>query len=61
MAWPNVSLVAANEEQWAEAIAKVRGRSWQSDWDRLVESYDWQVIADHMAAKILSAPAMVRS
>lgn len=61
MAWPNVSLVVANEEQWVEAIAKVRGRSWQSDWDRLVESYDWQIVADHLAAKILSAPAMVQS
>jgi len=60
MAWPNVSLVEANEEKWVEAIVKARNRYWQSDWDQLVEAYDWQVIADHMATRILSVPAAVQ-
>jgi glycosyltransferase involved in cell wall biosynthesis len=53
MAWPNVLLVERDEQRWVDAIEKMRTRRWRSDWDGLVESYDWQVIADRVAHSIL--------
>jgi glycosyltransferase involved in cell wall biosynthesis len=55
MAWPNVSLVELDEQRWVDAIEKARSRRWCGDWDYLVESYDWQVIADRVAHSILAA------
>ena len=52
LAWPNIILAEANPQAWADAFVQARSMSWQPVWDRIVEAYDWQAIADN-AAKIM--------
>jgi glycosyltransferase involved in cell wall biosynthesis len=57
LAWPNISLAEPNPTDWADAFVKARSMSWQPAWDRIVEEYDWQVLADNAAKTMLSALA----
>ena len=52
LAWPNIILAEANPQTWADAFVQARGMSWEPAWDRIVEAYDWQVLAD-IAAKAM--------
>jgi len=52
LAWPNVILAEPNPQAWADAFVRARGMSWEPAWDRIVEAYDWQVLAD-IAAKAM--------
>jgi glycosyltransferase involved in cell wall biosynthesis len=52
LAWPNIILAEANPQAWADAFVQARGMSWEPAWDRIVEAYDWQVLAD-IAAKAM--------
>ena len=57
LAWPNILLAEPNPAAWMEAFVQARSMSWQPPWDRIVEEYDWQVLADSAAKTMLSAPA----
>jgi len=52
LAWPNIILAEPNPQAWADAFVRARGMSWEPAWDRIVEGYDWQVLAD-IAAKAM--------
>jgi glycosyltransferase involved in cell wall biosynthesis len=53
LAWPNVFLTELKVEAWVEAIVKAQQAKWESDWDTLIEAFDWNVLADRMAAVML--------
>lgn len=55
LAWPNILLAEPNPAAWADAFVGARSMSWQPAWDRIVEEYDWQVLADGAAKTMLSA------
>ena len=55
LAWPNVILAEPNPQAWADAFVQARAMSWEPAWDRIVEAYDWQVLAD-IAAKAMIGP-----
>jgi glycosyltransferase involved in cell wall biosynthesis len=55
LAWPNILLAEAHPEAWADAFVRARSMSWQPAWDRIVEEYDWQVLADSAAKTMLKA------
>ena len=57
IAWPNVLLAEPNPTAWAEAFVQARNMTWQRDWDRFVEPYDWSILSNRIAEKLL-APAM---
>ena len=52
LAWPNIILAEPNPQAWADAFVRARGMAWEPAWDRIVEAYDWQVLAD-IAAKAM--------
>jgi glycosyltransferase involved in cell wall biosynthesis len=56
LAWPNVLLAEAHPQAWADAFVRARSISWQASWDRIVEEYDWQALADKAAKTMLSVP-----
>jgi len=47
--WPNVLLVERNLNDWVAAILQAKNRVWDSDWDEIIEEYDWQQLANRMA------------
>jgi hypothetical protein len=47
-------LAEPNASAWADAFVQARSMSWQPAWDRIVEQYDWQVLADSAAKTMLS-------
>jgi glycosyltransferase involved in cell wall biosynthesis len=53
LAWPNIILAEANPHAWADAFVRARSMSWQPAWDRIVEPYDWQAIADNAASTMI--------
>jgi glycosyltransferase involved in cell wall biosynthesis len=55
LAWPNILLAEPNPAAWADAFVQARSMPWQPAWDRIVEQYDWQVLADGAAKTMLSA------
>jgi glycosyltransferase involved in cell wall biosynthesis len=57
LAWPNILLAEPHPAAWADAFVQARSMSWQPVWDRIVEQYDWQMLADSAAKTMLSAPA----
>jgi glycosyltransferase involved in cell wall biosynthesis len=54
LAWPNMLLAEPNASAWADAFLQARSMSWQPAWDRIVEQYDWRVLADSAAKTMLS-------
>ncbi len=56
LAWPNILLAEPQPAAWADAFVRARSMSWQPAWDRIVEEYDWQTLADSAAKVMLSAP-----
>jgi glycosyltransferase involved in cell wall biosynthesis len=54
--WPNILLAEPNPPAWADALVQARSISWQPEWDRIVEEYDWQALADSAARSMLSMP-----
>lgn len=53
--WPNVFLTELKVDAWADAIVRSLRSKWNSDWDGLIEAFDWNVLADRMAAVMLDA------
>ncbi len=53
LSWPNVYLVDRRPDAWVRAILKASKASWQPEWDRIVEDYDWDAIAGRVATAIL--------
>jgi len=53
LAWPNIILAEPNVKAWADAFVQARSLSWQPEWDRFAEAYDWEVLADNAATKIM--------
>ena len=56
LAWPNILLPEPSPEAWADAFVQARSITWKPAWDRIVEQYDWQVLADSAAKTMLSGP-----
>ena len=56
LAWPNILLAEARPAVWADAFVRAHSMSWQPAWDRIIEKYDWQALADSAAKTMLSAP-----
>jgi glycosyltransferase involved in cell wall biosynthesis len=54
--WPNVLLAEPNPSAWADALVQARSLAWQSDWDRIVEAYDWSILAARIADALLACP-----
>lgn len=54
--WPNVLLAEPNPTSWADALVQARSLAWQSDWDRIVEPYDWSILAARIADALLASP-----
>ena len=48
--WPNVILMEQDVSSWARELAATRYRIWNPEWDRIFEKYDWDAIANSMAA-----------
>ncbi len=57
LAWPNVLLAEPDPVSWAEALVRARSMTWQPEWDRFVEPYDWSILANRIADALLAAPA----
>lgn len=57
LAWPNVVLAEPAPATWADAFAQARGMTWQSDWDRFVEPYDWSILSNRIADALLAPSA----
>jgi len=57
LAWPNVILAEPNRAAWADAFLKARSMSWQSEWDRFVEPYDWSILSNRIAGVLLAPSA----
>jgi glycosyltransferase involved in cell wall biosynthesis len=57
LAWSNVLLAEPNPAAWSEAFIKARAMTWQPEWDRFVEPYDWSILANRIADALLAAPA----
>jgi glycosyltransferase involved in cell wall biosynthesis len=53
--WPNILLVDRNVEAWVDAICRVRHGRWSPEWDALAEPYDWNALAQKMAAVLLAS------
>jgi glycosyltransferase involved in cell wall biosynthesis len=51
--WPNVFLTDLKVDSWVEAIIRSQQSIWNPDWDELIEAFDWNVLADRMAAFML--------
>jgi glycosyltransferase involved in cell wall biosynthesis len=56
LAWPNILLAEPNPGAWADAFVQARSMRWQPAWDRIVEEYDWQALANSAAKTMLSVP-----
>ena len=56
LAWPNILLAEPVPAAWADAFVRARSLSWQPAWDRIVEEYDWQALADSAAKTMLGVP-----
>ena len=57
LAWPNVLLAEPNPGVWADAFVRAKTMSWQPEWDRFVEPYDWSILSNRIADALLAAPA----
>jgi glycosyltransferase involved in cell wall biosynthesis len=53
--WPNVFLTELRVDAWVEAIVRAQHSKWKSEWDKLIDAFDWEVLADRMAAIMLGA------
>lgn len=51
--WPNVKLVERDVDGWANAICELKDAKWQTEWDSLVEAYDWGTLARKIAVIML--------
>jgi glycosyltransferase involved in cell wall biosynthesis len=49
---PNINLVSRDVAAWVAAILELRRATWQPEWDRQVDRYDWQALADRLALLI---------
>jgi glycosyltransferase involved in cell wall biosynthesis len=58
--WPNVLLTELRVEAWVEAIVKAQHSRWKPEWDAIIEEYDWDALADRMAAVLLAAEVRER-
>ncbi|HWZ99901.1 MAG TPA: glycosyltransferase [Candidatus Dormibacteraeota bacterium] len=57
LAWPNVILAEPNPAAWADAFVQSSNLSWQPDWDRFVEPYDWSILSARIADALLAPSA----
>lgn len=57
LALPHVSLLAADAESWAAALAREAAEpaAWQPDWDETIRAYDWQTVLQGMEALLIEA------
>jgi len=53
--WPNVFLTDLRVDAWVEAIVRAQHSRWKSEWDMIIEAFDWDALADRMAAVMLGA------
>jgi glycosyltransferase involved in cell wall biosynthesis len=53
--WPNVFLTELRVDAWVEAIVRAQQSRWKPEWDVIVEVFDWDALADRMAAVMLDA------
>ena len=53
LAWPNVFLTELRVEGWVDALVRARRSEWRTEWDALVELYDWNTLADRIASVML--------
>ena len=53
--WPNVFLTDLRVDAWVEAIVRAQHSRWKSEWDIIIEAFDWEALADRMAAVMLGA------
>ena len=53
--WPNVFLTDLRVDAWVEAIVRAQHSRWKSEWDMIIEAFDWDALADRMAAVMLRA------
>jgi glycosyltransferase involved in cell wall biosynthesis len=53
--WPNVFLTELRADAWAEAIVTAQYSKWKPEWDAIIEAFDWDALADRMAAVMLDA------
>jgi glycosyltransferase involved in cell wall biosynthesis len=51
--WPNVFLTELRVNAWVDAIVRAQHSRWNPEWDAVVEGFDWDVLADRMAAVML--------
>lgn len=49
---PNVVTVERDVGQWVQAIQRTREISWQEEWDRVLEPYDWGQVAKTLRAAL---------
>jgi glycosyltransferase involved in cell wall biosynthesis len=53
--WPNVFLTELRVDAWVEAIVRAQHSTWKPEWDAIIEAFDWDALADRMAAVMLGA------
>jgi glycosyltransferase involved in cell wall biosynthesis len=54
LAWPNIILAEANTQAWSDAFVQARSMCWQSEWDQIVDEYDWRALANRAATVMLA-------
>jgi glycosyltransferase involved in cell wall biosynthesis len=52
LAWPNIIFAEPNAQAFADAFVKAHSMRWRSEWDGIIENYDWQALASK-AAKVM--------
>ncbi len=48
LGFPNILIADLSTDEWLEAIDKIRQVRWKSEWDKLVEPYDWNNIVNKL-------------
>lgn len=46
LGFPNIVFAPEDANEWANAILKAKESSWQRDWDKLAQPYDWKLIVE---------------
>lgn len=50
--WPHVRIPQYDPAAWLETIQTLRSRSWEGEWDALVEAFDWSRVAEDLVRSL---------
>lgn len=56
---PHVIIPEHNPEAWFNAIQTLKTKTWESEWDKFIEGYDWGNIAKNLVKFISPASSTI--